>query len=99
MPVLATFLRYVRLLGLHTTCKFFCYFLQPYIAQAAKSPHRAQRAKKRMSDTLGLVHFAIGLVSSVLNLPNQQLNVFWGNSYYRRTIINAHLKYFWGEWK
>ena len=78
MPVLATFLRYVRPFGLHITCKFFCYFLQPYIAQGAKSPHHAQRAKKVVSDSLGLVDFAIGRASSVLNLPNRQVYVFSG---------------------
>ena len=30
----------------------------------------AQRAKKVVSDNPGLVDFAIGLVNSVLNLPN-----------------------------
>ena len=29
-----------------------------------------QRAKKVVSDSLGLVDFAIGLVNSVFNLPN-----------------------------
>ena len=70
MPVLATFLRYVGLFGLHIMCEFFCYFLQLNIAQAAKSPCLAQRAKKVVSDSPGLVDFAIGLASSVLNLPN-----------------------------
>ena len=35
-------------------------------------PLRIQRAKKVVSDSLGLVDFAIGLVNSVLNLPNGQ---------------------------
>ena len=35
-------------------------------------PLRIQRAKKVVSDSLGLVDFAIGLVNSVLNLPNVQ---------------------------
>ena len=91
MPVLATFLRCVGLFGLHIKCEFFCYFLQLYIAQAAMSPRLAELAKKVASNSLGLVDFAIGLASSVLNLPNRQVNVFFGNSYYRRTIINAHL--------
>ena len=72
MPVLATFLRYVWLFGLH------CYFLQLYIAQAAKSPCLAELAKKVPSNSLGLVDFAIGLASSVLNLPSRQVNVFSG---------------------
>ena len=35
-----------------------------------------QRAKKVMSDSLGLVDFAIGLVNSVLNLPDRQAKIF-----------------------
>ena len=47
-------------------------------------PHN-QRAKKAVSDSPGLVDFAIRLVNSVLNLPEGQV----GNSSYRRTVINA----------
>ena len=36
-----------------------------------------QRAKKVVSDNLGLEDFAVGLVNSVLNLPDQQVP-FWG---------------------
>ena len=36
-----------------------------------------QRAKKVVSDSLGLVDFAIGLVIFVFNLPNGQV-LFWG---------------------
>ena len=36
-----------------------------------------QRAKKVASDSPGLVDFAIGLVNSVLNLPNGQLVMFF----------------------
>ena len=36
-----------------------------------------QRAKKVVSDSPGLVDFAFGLVNSVFNLPNGQVN-FWG---------------------
>ena len=44
-----------------------------------------------MSDNAGLVDFVIGLVNSVLNLPDCKL----GNSRYRRTVINpAHPKFF-----
>ena len=35
-----------------------------------------QRAKKVMSDSLGLVDFAIGLVNSVFNLPDGQVIFF-----------------------
>ena len=36
-----------------------------------------QRAKKVVSDSLGLVDFAIGPVNSVFYLPNGQV-IFWG---------------------
>ena len=35
-----------------------------------------QRAKKAVSDSLGLVDFAIGLVNSVFNLPGGQVMFF-----------------------
>ena len=35
-----------------------------------------QRRKKEMSDSQGLVDFAIGLVNSVVNLPNGQVMFF-----------------------
>ena len=38
---------------------------------------RTQRAKKVVSDSPGLVDFAIGLVIFVLNLPNGQVLFFW----------------------
>ena len=38
--------------------------------------HEKQRAKKVLSDSAGLVDFAIGLVNSVFNLPNGQLIFF-----------------------
>ena len=47
-----------------------------------------------MSDSLGLVDFAIGLVNSVLNLPDGQV-IFLGKFKYRRTVINpAHEIFF-----
>ena len=56
----------------------------------------SQRAKKVVSDNLGLVDFAIGLVIFVLNLPDGQV-LFWGeNQNYRRTVMNpANKKWFW----
>ena len=36
-----------------------------------------QRAKKVMSDSPGLMDFAIRLVNSVLNLPDGQAKIFW----------------------
>ena len=47
----------------------------------------SQRAKKVMSDSLGLVDFVNELVIFVLNLPDEQVFVF-GNSNYRRIVIN-----------
>ena len=38
--------------------------------------HEKQRAKKVVSDSAGLVDFAIRLVNSVFNLPNGQLIFF-----------------------
>ena len=35
-----------------------------------------QRAKKVVSDSPGLVDFSIGLVNSVLNLPDGQVKIF-----------------------
>ena len=56
-----------------------------------------QGAKKVVSDSPGLVDFAIGLGIFVLNLPDGQVLFFWGNSNYRRIIINpANQKGFWG---
>ena len=37
---------------------------------------KVQRAKKVLSDSLGLVDFAIRLVNSVFNLPNGQVVFF-----------------------
>ena len=52
-----------------------------------------QRAKKAVSDSLGLVDFAVGLVNSVINLPDGQVIFFflgggWGDSNYRKTVNN-----------
>ena len=46
----------------------------PLIGGSGKSNHCQydQLAKKVVSDSLGLVDFAIGLVNSVLNLPDGQ---------------------------
>ena len=41
-------------------------------------PYKAQRAKKVVSDSPGLVDFAIGLANSVINLPDGQVRFFWG---------------------
>ena len=54
------FFRYVGPFGLHIMCEFFCYFLQLYIAQAAKSPRLAELTKKVVSNSLGLVILLLG---------------------------------------
>ena len=45
-----------------------------------------QCAKKVVSDSPGLVNFAIGLVNSVFNLPDGQVNCFLRNLNNRRTV-------------
>ena len=56
-----------------------------------------QHAKKVVSDSPGLVDFAIRLVIFVLNLPGGRLSAVLGrNSNYRRIVINpANQKEFW----
>ena len=44
-----------------------------------------QRAKKTVSDSPGLVDFVIGLVNSVLNLPDEEVK-FLRNSNFRTTV-------------
>ena len=44
--------------------------------EAKESLLFVQRAKKVVSDSLGLVDFAIGLVNSVFNLPNGKVMFF-----------------------
>ena len=52
-------------------------------------------AKKVVSDSPRLVDFAIGLVNSVINLPDGQVK-FLRNSNYRRTVkLISTLKHFW----
>ena len=50
----------------------YCEILICFMLQSQK-----QRAKKVVSDNLGLVDFAIGPVNSVFYLPNGQV-IFWG---------------------
>ena len=62
--------------------------------------HYYQLAKKVVSDSHGLVDFAIGLVIFVLNLPDGQSATFFGNSNYKRIVINpANQKGFGGQMK
>ena len=55
-----------------------------------------QRAKVVLFDNPGPLDFAIALVNPVLNLPEGQVKVLWGNSNYRRTVINVAHKNFFG---
>ena len=50
-----------------------------------------QCAKKVVSDGLGLVDFAAGLVNSVLNLPDGQVIFFWGGGWGERIQITEKL--------
>ena len=45
-----------------------------WVPQAPPLDPPLQRAKKVVSDSPGLVDFAFGLVNSVLNLPERQVN-------------------------
>lgn len=47
-----------------------------------------QRAKKLASDSPGLVDFAIGLVNSVLNLPDGQVKIFEEFKLHKNCVIN-----------
>ena len=49
-----------------------------------------------MSDSLGLVDFAMGLVNSVFNLPNGQVNFFEKFKLQKNCEINLLIKTFWG---
>ena len=55
-----------------------------------------QCAQKVVSNSPGVVDFAIGLVISILNLPDGQMNFWGGNSNYRRPVTNAHQNFFFG---
>ena len=69
------------------TCRICsCLFRVEILSQACKEPtgcllpvgaFNPQRAKKVVSDSPGLVDFAIGLVIFVLNLPDGQVLCFW----------------------
>ena len=69
--------------------------MAPLMGGSGKSNHCQydQRAKKVVSDSLGLVDFTIGLVNSVLNLPDGQW-FFWRNSNWGTVINPAHQIFF-----
>ena len=65
----------------------------PVFQQSSKKKEAAQRAKKVVSDSPGLVDFAIGLVNSVLNLPDWQVKYFEELNLQKNCEINsAHQK-------
>ena len=49
-----------------------------------------------MSDSLELVDFAMGLVNSVFNLPDGQVNFFEEFKLQKNCEINLLIKTFWG---
>ena len=53
-----------------------------------------QRAKKVVSDSLGLVDIAIGLVNSVINLPNGQVKFLEEFKLQKYCEINLLIKTF-----
>ena len=55
-----------------------------------------QHAKKIVSASLGLVDFAIGLVNSVINLPDGQVNFFEEFKLQKNFEINLLIKTFLG---
>ena len=55
-----------------------------------------QRAKKVVSDSPGLVDFAIRLVNSVINLADGQVNFFEEFKLQKNFEINLLIKRFWG---
>ena len=57
---------------------------------------RKQHAKKEVSDSLGLVGFAMGLVNSVINLPDRQVNFFEEFKLQKNCEINLLIKTFCG---
>ena len=67
-------------LGMVTALSKTVWFLKKFfLLQYNLNTQRAkQHAKKVMSDSPGLVDFAIGIVIFVLNLPNRQVLFFFG---------------------
>ena len=55
-----------------------------------------QRAKKVVSDSPGLVGFAIGLMNSVINLPDGKVKFFEESKLQRNREINLLIKTFLG---
>ena len=66
------------------------------IGKKGKCMKTLQRAKKVVSDSLGLVDFAIGLVNSVINLPDEQVMFFEEFKLMKNCETNLIFKTFWG---
>ena len=72
--------------------------LRPKHNASACKPRAVQFAKKVLSDSPGLVDFAIGLVNSVLNLPDGQVKYFEEFNLQKNCEINsAHQKMLWAS--
>ena len=56
----------------------------------------SQHAKKVLCDSPGLVDFAIGLVNSVLNLPDWQVKYFEEFNLQKNCEINSAHQKIWG---
>ena len=67
--------------NMHNKQLKFCYCSSQKIVHSLACPQ--QRAKKVVSDSLGLVDFAIGLVIFVFNLPDGQVLFYGGDSNYK----------------
>ena len=61
-----------------------------------KQIYTKQRAKKVVFDSPGLVDFAIGLVNSVINLPNGQMKFFEEFKLQKNCEINVLIRTFLG---
>ena len=59
-------------------------------------PKGGERAKKVVSDSPGVVDFAIGLVNSVFNLPDGQVNFFEEFKLQENCELNLLIKTFLG---
>ena len=64
--------------------------------KAQRNVESIQRAKRVVSDSPGLVGFAIGLVNSVINLPDGQVKFFEESKLQRNCEINLLVKTFLG---
>ena len=64
--------------------------------KAQRNVESIQRAKRVVFDSPGLVGFAMGLVNSVINLPNGQVKFFEESKLQRNSEINLLIKAFLG---